>query len=636
MKKRGLVIILLMALLMFCTIKTVVAEPEANESQTVSESETTQEPTTEELKNIEDVKFLAIKDQTYTGLAIKPSVKAEDKDAEYEVIYKNNTNVGTATIEIKGTGNYTGTKKLSFKIKAKQISSCSIEKVTNKIYTGKSITPVISIKNGTITLKKNTDYTVTYRNNTNVGTATIEIKGKGNYTGTHKINFHIQKELAKLTFGKITNVEYTGKAMTPDVQIKDGKTVLKKNTDYTLKYKNNNGVGVASVTVTGKGKYVGTKTISFTIVPAKPANLRINRTDKALTITWNTVHGAKTYQVYEYNTKTKKYKSVGTVNTNKFVVKNVKSSTEHTYVVKALNGKYVSANSSAIKAYKVPNKVTITGAKFSSEARVTTTWKSVNSTGYQFLFSTDKNFKNVQPVNLNAKTLSRNVDKVSFKYIYYVKVRGFNKNGNSVSYGNYSNVSKIQLSKDYIKLYSEYTTKYSEGNKNRSINVKLACKAINGKVLAPGQTFSFNSTVGKRTEEKGYKDAHIFSGQSVIEGIGGGVCQVASTIFNTALLANCQIVQRSQHSQSVAYTPRGRDAAIYWGSKDFRFKNTTGQSIKITATASKGRLRIAFYVRGTSNAKAPNVKLNVSKKGKTYTLKRIVNGKVNYTTKSTY
>ena len=105
-------------------------------------------------------------------------------------------------------------------------------------------------------------------------------------------------------------------------------------------------------------------------------------------------------------------------------------------------------------------------------------------------------------------------------------------------------------------------------------------------------------------------------------------------MFNAALYSNFKIVERSQHSQRVSYCPLGRDAAIYWGSKDFKFKNTSGYPVKIKMTCSNGKLTCAFYT--SYNVAPPKVTLKVSQSGKNFTLRRYVNGKVNYTTKSKY
>jgi vancomycin resistance protein YoaR len=183
-------------------------------------------------------------------------------------------------------------------------------------------------------------------------------------------------------------------------------------------------------------------------------------------------------------------------------------------------------------------------------------------------------------------------------------------------------------------VYATYTTNYVN-NANRTTNLKLACKAINGTIVYPGETFSFNEVVGKRTEAKGYKNATIFTGSTgTAQGVGGGICQVASTMFNTTLIANLGIVERYQHSQRVSYCPLGRDAAIYWGSEDFRFKNNTNYPIKISMKCADGKLTATYYV--SSDVSPKKVKLTVTQSGKTFTLKRSVDGKVNYTCKSTY
>lgn len=141
------------------------------------------------------------------------------------------------------------------------------------------------------------------------------------------------------------------------------------------------------------------------------------------------------------------------------------------------------------------------------------------------------------------------------------------------------------LFRDTLKSYGSW---YS-GNYNRTINLELACDAINGTVLAPGDVFSFNDVVGERTTEKGYREATVFvSGNSKPEA-GGGVCQVASTIYYCAMYADLEIVERSEHEFEVDYVPEGLDATVYFGSLDFQFKNSTDYPIKIYAYLSGGR-----------------------------------------------
>lgn len=122
------------------------------------------------------------------------------------------------------------------------------------------------------------------------------------------------------------------------------------------------------------------------------------------------------------------------------------------------------------------------------------------------------------------------------------------------------------------------------GTANRVNNLKLACNACNGLVIAPGETFSFNETLGERTEENGYRSAIVYVNGQKAEGIGGGICQVSSTLFTACLYADLEIVQRSNHSRTVAYLPLGMDAAVSWGGPDFCFRNNTDFPIKLQAS----------------------------------------------------
>ena len=134
---------------------------------------------------------------------------------------------------------------------------------------------------------------------------------------------------------------------------------------------------------------------------------------------------------------------------------------------------------------------------------------------------------------------------------------------------------------------AEYGSIYAV-NYGRTINLELACDAINGTVLQPGEVFSFNDTVGERTADKGYQEAIVYvSGRSESE-LGGGVCQVASTIYYCAMYADLEIVEREPHQFSVDYVPGGLDATVYWGSLDFRFRNSTDYPLKINAYLEGG------------------------------------------------
>ena len=144
-------------------------------------------------------------------------------------------------------------------------------------------------------------------------------------------------------------------------------------------------------------------------------------------------------------------------------------------------------------------------------------------------------------------------------------------------------------------LLATFSTRFDGSNYNRNINIKLAAKKVNGTVILPGEKFSFNTIVGSRTIEAGFKEGTAYVGGKVVPDVGGGVCQVSSTIYNTALLANMQIVERSNHMFTTGYVAASRDATVYYGSLDFIFKNSRKYPIKMVASANGGVCKVSIY-----------------------------------------
>jgi len=140
------------------------------------------------------------------------------------------------------------------------------------------------------------------------------------------------------------------------------------------------------------------------------------------------------------------------------------------------------------------------------------------------------------------------------------------------------------------KSISRYVTYFNNSNKERTHNIRLAANAINGHVIFPGETFSFNKVVGKRTKAKGYLKAPVIVRGELSEGIGGGICQVSSTLFNAVDKASVQIVERYSHSRRVPYVPPNRDATVSWYGPDFKFKNPHNQPLLIRARVIGGQL----------------------------------------------
>ena len=154
---------------------------------------------------------------------------------------------------------------------------------------------------------------------------------------------------------------------------------------------------------------------------------------------------------------------------------------------------------------------------------------------------------------------------------------------------------------------SKYTTIYDSSNTNRASNIALAAKTINGTILLPGETFSYNGTLGNTTKAKGYKPGGAYVGGKVVQSYGGGICQVSSTLYNAVLYANLEIVERYNHSYAVSYVPAGRDATVAYGGKDFKFKNTRKYPIKIVASAKNGVVSIS--IKGVKEDKEYEIEL---------------------------
>ena len=159
-------------------------------------------------------------------------------------------------------------------------------------------------------------------------------------------------------------------------------------------------------------------------------------------------------------------------------------------------------------------------------------------------------------------------------------------------------------------LVSEYTTNFPASNRPRCNNIRLAASKLNGVVVMPGERLSFNGTVGRRTLKGGFQLAGVYAQGKHDVGVGGGICQVSTTLYNAALFADLKIVRRSNHSLPVAYVPLGRDATVDYGSLDLVFQNDTKGPIAVVNTYRPGRL--TFRVLGKRD---PALKVKVVQEG---------------------
>lgn len=171
-------------------------------------------------------------------------------------------------------------------------------------------------------------------------------------------------------------------------------------------------------------------------------------------------------------------------------------------------------------------------------------------------------------------------------------------------------VFKTELEKQLFKdMLSTYTTSFNAGYVERSHNIALAASKINGTVLAPGHEFSFNEVVGDRTLEAGYKNAHVYLGDKIIDGVGGGICQVSTTLYNAVLYHDLQVTNRVNHSMPVGYVPFGQDAAVAYGILDFKFVNSTTWPLKIVTNVDTKKGKMTFTLYGTDEKPGKTVEI---------------------------
>lgn len=508
------------------------------------------------------------------------------------------------------------------------------------VYDGTAKNPAV-IYNG-ITLSENTDYTVKYSNNVDVGTVKATITGINNYSGTAVKEFKItpikfDDKKVSVSLEKSSFV-YNGQSITPVVYVAYNHNNLIQNTDFTATYSNNNAPGVATVKITGIGNYSGSISKTYIILPEKIASVSIKK-DSATSavISWSAASKVSGYEILKFDSAKNAYVHLTNVSNSQtsYKVSSLKNSTAYYYQIRAyktVNDKnYYGEAGNTVFTFIKPSKVKLTSVTL-SKTTLNVEWKKVNCSGYEITYTTDSKFKKgLKTVKIkNPKTVKKAIKKLKKNKKYYVKVRAYTYYNGVRYYGDRSTMLSSYYSNVYATYYSYYVN-----NKDRTTNLKIASKKINGTIIQPGETFDFNKVVGSRTAAKGYKKAHVFTGEnSTTMGLAGGICQVASTVFNTALISNVKIVERHQHSQRVSYVPLGRDAAISGNVQNFRWKNNTKYAIKIKMTVKGGKITCTFYT--CQKAKPKKVKLKVTQKGKTFTLKRSVKGKTNYSCKSKY
>lgn len=163
--------------------------------------------------------------------------------------------------------------------------------------------------------------------------------------------------------------------------------------------------------------------------------------------------------------------------------------------------------------------------------------------------------------------------------------------------------------KPLTTVLGSYTTYFDPSNHSRTNNIEIASNKISGTLLQPGEVFSFNNVVGERTAEAGFDDAPVMIDGKLVPGIGGGICQVSSTIFNTALLSGMEIIERTPHFEPVSYIPAGLDATVAYGYLDFQFRNPYNNAVYVLSVMNGNELTI--YIIGTPQDEPKSVSISV-------------------------
>lgn len=512
----------------------------------------------------------------------------------------------------------------------------------NYVYDGTPKKPTVSVYYNGILLSENVNYSLTYSDFVVAGTAKVTVTGINSYKGSVTKEYTIKpitfnsKNLS-VTFDK-TSLVYYDSAVHPVMYVSFNGQPLVQDVDYKVTYSKNNAPGRATVKITGIGNFAGSVSKTFIISPQKVNSVSIAKNSATTaTVNWGKVDKVSGYEILKYDANKNSFVHAvyASADSTSYQFTKLQNSALHSYVVKAyktIDGdKYFGEQSDAVSVFIKPAKAQLTSVTMKNST-LNVEWKKLDCTGYEIIYTTDRKFKKgLKTVKIkNSNTTKKAIKKLKKGKKYYVKVRAYAVNNGEKLYGSKSTMLSSYFSNVYSTYYSYYVN-----NKDRTTNLKIASKKINGTIIQPGETFDFNKVVGSRTSSKGYKKAHVFTGgDGVAMGLAGGICQVASTTFNTALLANVQIVERHQHSQRVSYVPLGRDAAISGNAQNFKWKNNTKYAIKVGMTVKDGKITCTFYT--CQKVKPKKVNLNVTQKGKNFTLKRRVKGKVNYTCHSKY
>ena len=386
----------------------------------------------------------------YDGAEKKPvvTVKSDNAqltaDTDFTVSYSSNINAGTATVTITGKGNYSGSIKKQFTITPADFSGFSAELSADTVtYTGSAQKPGATVKSGDKVLVSGTDFTVSYSNNTNAGTAKATIKGKGNYSGTITKEFTITPaDISQLTASLSADIfRYNGTEQKPSVTVKSRDKTLVPDTDFTVSYSDNIDVGTATVNITGQGNYTGSMTRTFTIT-----NARIPAVITAKSVTLN--QSTKKTSIFTAETDGK----ITLKSSNSKIVK-----VSGTKIIPVAPGK-VTLTITAARGQdyeKASKKISVTvrplttsklSLKSTAKKQATVSWTAAKSISrYQIYYSQRSDMKNAKHITTKSSAKSAVLKNLTSKKKYYVRIRTYKTVSGKKYYSTWSSVKSVTV-----------------------------------------------------------------------------------------------------------------------------------------------------------------------------------------------
>ena len=394
---------------------------------------------------------LSVSSFTYDGAEKKPKITVKNgkkqltANTDYTVSYKNNINAGRASVTVTGKGSYSGSQTKNFTITPADLTKATISlSASSFIYDGAEKKPAITIKAGKKQLTLNKDYTISYKNNTNVGTASVTVTGKGNYTGSISKSFTIAATNLSTADVKLSAASFTynGKAITPSVTVTCNGKVLTNGTDYSVAYTNNINAGTSRVTITGIGAYSGVKTVTFRIQRAKAT---LTPTAAALTLTQSS---RKTAVIRSKKTDGK----ISLKSSNSKIVKISGTSIiplspgQATVTITAAQGRNYNTVSAKISISVRPLPVSSLSLKSSAKGQATASWKQAKSiTSYQIQYSTASSMKSARTITVKGTSKSAVLKKLTRGKKYYVRIRTVKTVGKKNYYSTWSKTASVKV-----------------------------------------------------------------------------------------------------------------------------------------------------------------------------------------------